>query len=153
MRTRGGLWIAPVVAILVATVTAAGPSPAPDGFRSGYMPAGATWSHDFSEAGTYSYYCEPHTWMQASITVAGEPALEGTTANVSIREYSYTPAAITIAPNTIVVWKNEGSLVHTVTQSASDSPESVNKDVVVFTILGAVAIAGVVGYVVAKRRK
>jgi plastocyanin len=40
-------------------------------FDSGFMETGDTWSHTFSEAGEFEYYCLPHPWMRAKIIVEG----------------------------------------------------------------------------------
>ncbi len=46
------------------TVTASDKS-----FDSGDMPQNATWSHVFAKAGTYTYVCAYHSYMQGTITV------------------------------------------------------------------------------------
>lgn len=46
------------------TVTAADGS-----FDSGMLQAGATWSHTFDTPGTFDYFCTPHPWMKARVTV------------------------------------------------------------------------------------
>jgi plastocyanin len=46
------------------TVTASDKS-----FDSGDMPQNATWSHIFAKAGTYTYVCAYHSYMQGTITV------------------------------------------------------------------------------------
>jgi plastocyanin len=38
-------------------------------FNSGNMDPGATFTYTFSIAGTYSYYCQYHGWMQATVIV------------------------------------------------------------------------------------
>jgi len=45
----------------------------PASFDSGNIAAGATWPFTFTEAGTYSYKCDYHGSMTASITVEDEP--------------------------------------------------------------------------------
>lgn len=40
-----------------------------EGFQSGKMDAGATFSYTFTEAGTFDYYCEYHADMASTITV------------------------------------------------------------------------------------
>jgi len=43
----------------------------PDGkFDSSLMPVGKTFSHTFTDAGTYKYFCQIHPWMTASVVVA-----------------------------------------------------------------------------------
>jgi LPXTG-motif cell wall-anchored protein len=51
-----------------------GPTPhsatANDGsFNTGILKAGQSGSHTFSQAGTFSYYCQPHPYMKATIVV------------------------------------------------------------------------------------
>jgi nitrite reductase (NO-forming) len=38
-------------------------------FDSGFMDPGATWSHTFAEPGDFEYFCTPHPWMRARVTV------------------------------------------------------------------------------------
>lgn len=52
------------------TVTSGDPSGGPDGkFDSSLLPAGKTFSHKFTEAGTYKYFCQVHPWMAGVVTV------------------------------------------------------------------------------------
>ena len=38
-------------------------------FNTGILRAGQSGSHTFDQAGTYSYYCQPHPYMKATIVV------------------------------------------------------------------------------------
>jgi plastocyanin len=38
-------------------------------FDSGSLSTGQTWSHTFTHAGVYSYYCTFHAWMKGNVTV------------------------------------------------------------------------------------
>ena len=38
-------------------------------FNSGMMFTGTSWTHQFTKAGTYSYYCRYHEHMLGTITV------------------------------------------------------------------------------------
>ncbi len=38
-------------------------------FDSGNIVAGANWTHTFSTAGTFTFYCKYHFWMKGTITV------------------------------------------------------------------------------------
>jgi plastocyanin len=38
-------------------------------FDSGSIPSGGTYSHTFSQPGTYQYYCTIHPWMKGTIVV------------------------------------------------------------------------------------
>jgi plastocyanin len=46
------------------TVTASDKS-----FDSGDLPQNASWSHIFAKAGTYTYVCAYHSYMQGTVTV------------------------------------------------------------------------------------
>jgi plastocyanin len=46
------------------TVTATGKS-----FDSGLINPGKTWRHTFTEAGTFSFFCQPHPFMKGTIVV------------------------------------------------------------------------------------
>jgi plastocyanin len=38
-------------------------------FDSGILNPGQTYTHTFTQAGVYSYYCTPHSWMKGNVTV------------------------------------------------------------------------------------
>jgi plastocyanin len=40
-------------------------------FDSGLFGGGETFSYTFEEAGTFRYFCTPHPWMRATVTVEG----------------------------------------------------------------------------------
>jgi plastocyanin len=40
-------------------------------FDSGNLAKGKSFSHKFTKAGTYSYFCKPHPFMTAKVVVAG----------------------------------------------------------------------------------
>lgn len=40
-------------------------------FDSGLMNPGGSWSHTFTEAGEFEYFCTPHPWMRARVIVTG----------------------------------------------------------------------------------
>src|SRR3954454_8664084 len=44
---------------------------------SPFNSSGATWSHTFAKAGTYSYICEAHPSMKGTVTVVDAPAQGG----------------------------------------------------------------------------
>ena len=46
-------------------------------FDSGLFMAGKTFSHTFTEAGTFPYFCQVHPWMAGVVTVQGETAEGG----------------------------------------------------------------------------
>ena len=44
----------------------------PDGgFGSEFLNPGDTFTYTFTAAGTYSYFCTPHPWMQGTVDVTG----------------------------------------------------------------------------------
>ena len=55
------------------TVTSGTPAEGPSGhFDSGLMAPDAMFSHKFTGAGTYDYFCIVHSWMTGSVMVSGE---------------------------------------------------------------------------------
>lgn len=51
----------------------------PEKFTSPTLQTGQTFSHTFTQAGTYSYYCSIHPDMKATLTVTGSTPTEPTT--------------------------------------------------------------------------
>lgn len=51
------------------SVTAGKPGKASGGFDSNYFTLGQSWSHTFTEPGTYTYFCKRHNSMTGTITV------------------------------------------------------------------------------------
>lgn len=41
-------------------------------FDSAALDTSGTWIHTFTKAGTFSYFCELHPYMKATVIVAGE---------------------------------------------------------------------------------
>ncbi len=55
---------------VIHTVTSGNLLEGPDGiFDSGIIMSGDTFSHTFSEAGHYQYYCTIHPWMTGTVIV------------------------------------------------------------------------------------
>jgi len=56
------------------TVTSGSPADGPDGsFDSSLiMAGGASFSHTFADAGTFTYFCMVHPWMQGTVIVSSE---------------------------------------------------------------------------------
>lgn len=46
-------------------------------FDSGLLATGQTFEFTFERVGNFDYYCEPHPWMVASVTVSREPSEGG----------------------------------------------------------------------------
>ena len=66
----------------------------PEKFTSPSLQTGQTYSHTFTQAGTYSYYCSIHPDMKATITVTGSTPTEPTTPTAP----PTTPTTATSAP-------------------------------------------------------
>jgi len=55
---------------VIHTVTSGSSEDGPDGvFDSSIVMAGDTFTHTFTEAGQYNYFCSIHPWMQGSVLV------------------------------------------------------------------------------------
>ena len=55
------------------TITSGSAAEGPDGvFDSSLVMPGSTFSHIFTEAGTYDYFCMVHPWMAATVMVSAE---------------------------------------------------------------------------------
>ncbi len=55
---------------VIHTVTSGNPQEGPDGtFDSGIIMSGDTFSHTFTEAGNYQYFCTIHPWMIGTVIV------------------------------------------------------------------------------------
>ena len=98
----------------------------PDGvFDSGLLGPGETFSHTFTRAGDYPYFCMLHPWMTGRVVVQDPPAVQ--VAESTIAESSYDPATVTIEVGEEVIWINDDLLLHTVTSGslASGGPDGV----------------------------
>jgi plastocyanin len=83
-------------------------------FQSGNIAPGNTFSYTFEERGTVEYYCRIHAPnMQGTVTVASDAAISGQD-TVEMMNNQFIPGQITVAPNTEIVWLNNGNEVHTV---------------------------------------
>lgn len=53
------------------TITSGNPSDNPPNglFDSGFILSGKTWSHTFTQSGTFNYFCEIHPWSTGQIVV------------------------------------------------------------------------------------
>ena len=107
-------------------------------FDSSLMGAGEKFRLDTNTlaVGEYEYFCIVHPWMVATIII--EEAVEPTKTEVSIPEGAgiekpgqlyYDPNLITVTPDTMVVWKNVDTAIHTVT-SVDGSVDSFDSDII-----------------------
>jgi LPXTG-motif cell wall-anchored protein len=66
-------------------------------FNTGILKAGQSASHTFSQAGTFSYYCQPHPYMKATIVVQAAQTQSDTT-DTNTAESTDTGATAAQAP-------------------------------------------------------
>lgn len=94
---------------------------------SGNMAPGATFQQTFTTDATYEYFCVLHPDMVGTIVVGNggggaaappPPPPVTTTGDVSIFDFGYTPATLTVPVGTTVTWVNNGVAPHTVTDRA-----------------------------------
>src|SRR5574338_267914 len=114
-------------------------------FDSGLVPSGNSFSHKFSENGTFGYACQLHPWMTGQVVVGNggtasvplpipptpsptpSPFPSSTpqakisiplgAAEKKVTDY-FVPKSLTINANKIVTWTNDDVAVHTVTSGA-----------------------------------
>jgi len=101
----------------VHTVTAVDHS-----FDSQDIPAGKSWTHQFSTPGNYSYYCFYHKWMTGFLIVKQAAAGASFTVNIQAGtgnnpNQNYAPSSITlvVGVNNTIAFVNHDSTNHTVT--------------------------------------
>lgn len=89
------------------------------GFSSPLLDVNESWNRTFAKEGLYAYSCHPHPFMNGSIRVtrSNASALPGTV-DVRIRNLSYEPAYLEVAPGTVVRWTNEDPVQHNAVQVA-----------------------------------
>jgi plastocyanin len=83
-------------------------------WNSGSIAAGQTFRRVFSAAGTFPYHCSLHPTMTGTIIVE-EPAARGHI--VTITDFSFSPASLTISAGDTVTWRNNGPSAHTSTSN------------------------------------
>jgi plastocyanin len=112
----------------IHTVTASDGS-----FDSGLIRAGGTYQRRFATPGTYPYLCGLHPAMTGVVRVFGTggatpppppPATPRPTpppvaaGELELRDFTFVPSSIRIAPGTQITWVNTGAAPHTVTDRA-----------------------------------
>ena len=126
------------------TITSGNPADGPDGaFDSGLIMAGDSFSHTFSQQGTFDYFCKLHPWASGQVVVGPggtqppEPPRPQppTTAEVTIVQGSSTtgceatnschsPYRVDIGAEGDVNWSNKDSAAHTITSgNPADGPD------------------------------
>ena len=85
-----------------------------------------TWSHTFTEVGTFAYHCHPHQWMQAEIQVleANGSAPVNHTIGVlepeDFEQWTFDPAELTLRVGDTVTWVNPGAVMHKVAETTDE---------------------------------
>jgi len=111
------------------TVTSSSTPAGASSFNSGDLAPGATFTYNFTTAGTYSYICNYHAWMKGTVVVVGGSASSGVAVSIPSGAGSpsgapgYSPDKITlvVGANNTVTWTNNDSAHHTVTSSSVPS--------------------------------
>jgi plastocyanin len=104
-------------------------------FSSPDVRSGTTYQHTFATAGTFTYFCDIHPGMTATISVApapgqpappadpsptatttpGAPDTAAAPGDVTIADFSFTPGSITIAAGQSLTFVNTGRARHSAT--------------------------------------
>ncbi|MDQ3654613.1 MAG: cupredoxin domain-containing protein [Chloroflexota bacterium] len=107
-------------------------------FDTGELNPGDTATVTFDSPGSFRFVCRFHADMQAEIVVqdpagatpaatpeaspeAGTPVAGSARVEVSIADFQFDQASLTVAPGTTVVWTNDGAAPHTATGDFGDS--------------------------------
>lgn len=124
-RLNTSLVLAAALALAAVAVPAGAQE---DGFDSGDIAPGASWSHTFTEVFEegHEYHCHPHPWMEGMVHV--QPDSDGETAVVRVDivegadsdDWGYSVEHLVIEAGDTVIWTNTGDAVHTVTQVQGD---------------------------------
>lgn len=86
---------------------------------TGSIAPGAEATLTFAHQGVVALHCDPHPFMEHTVTVEEGGARE---AHVHILdgnatdEYRFEPRAIAVAPGAVVTYHNHGALVHTASE-------------------------------------
>lgn len=79
------------------------------------MAQGESRTQTFSAPGEFPYHCDPHPAMEGKILVREGAPLNAT---VAIRNHTFVPATVEVAPGGVVTWTNEDAEAHTATLGA-----------------------------------
>lgn len=82
---------------------------------SGNINPGNNYSFTFLATGVYPYHCIYHSLtMTGTVTVIST----GAATDISIGNFVFEPADITVEPGTVVTWTNNNDIIHTTTSDA-----------------------------------
>jgi plastocyanin len=94
----------------------------PESFDSNTLALGVPFMHPFSSSivtkTTFGYRCKFHGAAPFNMTgsVVVDPASLNTSASVTVADYSFTPATVTVKPGSTVTWTENTGTSHTVTR-------------------------------------
>ena len=80
-------------------------------FDSGDMIKGNVFSYVFNKAGTFTYHSKYQNGMIGTIIVQSDTIVK----EVSINQFAFSPASLTVNAGTVVKWTNNDPVSHTVT--------------------------------------
>ena len=99
------------------TVTAGTPTEGlSEHFDSGLVAPGAMFSHEFTEAGTFDYFCMVHPWMEGTLIVEAAGAADAAAAEAAAAEAAMAAPAIDAADYI----STSGAPVTSITANADD---------------------------------
>lgn len=90
------------------------PQPQPTAFDSGSISPGGSYSFTFNSEAAIDYICTFHSDMEGDITIEEGADLSGEV-TITIENFTFNPASVTIAPGTEVTWVNNDEVAHTAT--------------------------------------
>ena len=82
-------------------------------FSSGSLPAGAQFSHTFTNSGSFAYHCTIHSGMTGTVVVVASGSVDAVT--VTTPGMTFSPSSVTINQGGTVTWDISGT-THTVTR-------------------------------------
>lgn len=82
-------------------------------FSSGNLPAGAQFSHTFTNTGSFGYRCTIHSGMNGTVVVVPSGSVDAVT--VTTPGMTFSPSSVTINQGGTVTWDISGT-THTVTR-------------------------------------
>jgi plastocyanin len=111
------------------TVTSTSVPTGASSFDSGNLPAGQTFTYNFTMPGTYQYHCSYHSWMTGTVVVVAGSGASGVKVSIPSGASNpsnppgYAPDKITlvVGVNNTVTWSNDDTAPHTVTSTSVPS--------------------------------
>ena len=86
---------------------------AASGEASPLLKKGDMTSFIFNETREFNVFCEPHPVMKMTVVVEEGATTSGEVA-LDLADYAFSGEGITVAPGTVITWKNQDSAQHNV---------------------------------------